>query len=245
MEKSITITEQYEIKSCEVTPNNLLKPVNFLHFLEDAAYKHAEKYGFGYSATYPNGYGWFMLRCHIKFEKFPKAWDNLFITTWAVEGKGAMCRRDFIAKDEQKNVVAKVATNWGLVNFDTKRLVNPFKTLNFPQLYPEYAFETNFEKIEAPAETTYSKEFEVRYDELDLNQHVNNAIYFGWAIDTMPFEFLSQNNVKEIEVAFKKEAHAGMKILSKVFYDTATKTSIHSIENAETNEELTGLKIKW
>ena len=245
MDKSIKITEEYKIKSCEVSATNYLKPMILLHFLEDAAYSHAEKYGFGYSSAYPKGYGWFMLKCHIKLLSLPRAWDKISVTTWATEGRGIQCRRDFLVHNSAKEVIAKVATNWGLVNFETKRLVNPFKTLDFIELFPEYAFETDFEKIEPVEKAVYSKEMDVMFDDIDLNQHVNNSVYIHWATEAMPFEFLKTHNLTEIEIYFKREATLGIKILSEADFDEAKNVSIHSIKNRATGEELTALRLHW
>ena len=245
MRKSIDYTEDFVVKSFEVNACNVIKPHSFFHYMEDIAYKHAEKYGFGYSATYPNGYGWFLLKCHIKFDTVFHAWSKLTISTWPCESRGIQCRRDFLVTDEDNDVVATAATSWGLINFETKRLVNPFKVLNFPQLYPEYSMVTNFDKIPELEKISYSKKFEVRFEDVDLNNHVNNAIYISWAIEALPYEFLKKYVLSEVEIYFKKEATFGTDIVSEVFWDVDKNTTIHAIKNSATNDELTSLRLMW
>ncbi len=242
--KSTKIIEEYEIKSFEVNSKSEIKPFVLMQHLEDAAYIHAEKYGFGYSDTYPNGYGWFVTKYHIKFDRLPKAWESIKISTWPCLSKGVQCRRDFEVFNDSDERIGSIASSWALIDLEAKRIVNPFKTLNFPELYEEYTMETNFPKIEAVTDVDYEKKFEIRFDDIDLNNHVNNANYVAWATETMPYEFLNQNSIREMEIYYKKEATYGVTILSQVqmFED---KISVHSLKDDDTAEELALIKIYW
>jgi len=244
-ETSIKVTEKYDIKSFEVNANNELKPFVLLQHLEDAAYVHAEKYGFGYSATYPNGYGWFVIKYHIKLNKLPRAWEKISITTWPCLSKGIQCRRDFEIYDENNAKIGKVASSWALIDLGAKRIVNPFKTLNFPELKEEYALSTDFAKFEPVQNACYEKLIDVRFDDLDLNKHVNNANYIAWATEAMPYEFLSENSISEIEIYYKKEAKYGMKILSQTEIQPDSNITLHTLKDSSTGEELALIRIHW
>ena len=45
------------------------------------------------------------------------------------------------------------------------------------------------QKIKKLERVDFKKEFSVRYDELDVNQHVNNANYIAFALEPLDFEF--------------------------------------------------------
>ena len=49
----------------------------------------------------------------------------------------------------------------------------------------------------------------VKYSDLDINMHVNNARYLNWITDSYPMEFLRRNYPVEIEVNYLSETTPG------------------------------------
>ena len=237
--------KQYEVKSHETNANNEMKPYCLLHDLEDVAYTNAESLGWGYSKTSTLNYGWFLIKYHLKFDSFPKSLDKIQVKTWAVKSKGVYCRREFEVYDANNNKIGVASTLWVLVELGTKKILNPYKELEFPDLKTEHALETTFPKIEPLDRIDISKEIEVTYDDIDLNRHVNNSNYLKFAINTLSYDFLINNTIREIEIYYKKEARFGDTILSEVEFKDDIKETLHSIKNKETQEELASIKVLW
>lgn len=237
--------KQYEVKSSDTNANNEMKPYALLHALEDAAYTNAESLGWGYSKTSTLNYGWFLIKYHLRFESFPKSLDVISIKTWAVRSKGVYCRREFEVYDANNNKIGVASTLWVLVDLETKKILNPYKELDFPELKTEHAIETTFPKIESLSSIDISKEIEITYDDIDLNRHVNNSNYLKFAINTLSYDFLLSNTIKEIEIYYKKEAKYGDVILSEAQFKEDIKETLHSIKNKETGEELASIKVLW
>ena len=40
------------------------------------------------------------------------------------------------------------------------------------------------------------KTFHVRYDDLDINNHVNNTVYITWALEALDCDFRKSHNIK-------------------------------------------------
>ena len=102
-----------------------------------------------------------------------------------------------------------------------------------------------FSKIPPFENPTASKEFRIRYDDIDINQHVNNAIYPAWALEVLSFDFRKNHAIKTLDIYFKKDIATDGKILSEVYLDNELRTTYHSIKNANNKEELCTLMIKW
>ena len=50
----------------------------------------------------------------------------------------------------------------------------------------ERSLQTNFEKIILPETFEYEANEVIREDDIDINQHVNNAVYPSWLLDALP-----------------------------------------------------------
>jgi medium-chain acyl-[acyl-carrier-protein] hydrolase len=72
-----------------------------------------------------------------------------------------------------------------------------------------------FEALKTPQRKDFELPFKVRMHDLDLNGHVNNAIYLEWAVETVPRRILLTHQPENIEVIFQRESLYGDKILSR------------------------------
>ena len=101
----------------------------------------------------------------------------------------------------------------------------------------------NYGKIRLPEKFDVEKTFEVRFDDLDVNRHVNNANYIVWAIEPLDFEFRRSHKLKIVDMMFKKEIAYGHKVLSEVAINE--NNTVHAVKNAETGEELFIMNAEW
>lgn len=151
--------------------------------------------------------------------------------------------RDFLVYDENGNKIIQASSQWILINFAKKRPVALRDNLPEYQVIPERAIETEFPKIEDISSVESKTEFKIRFDDIDINNHVNNAIYLLWASEAVNGEFRNQHQPREIEIAFKKEALFGESIYIESQNDG--ENSIHEIKSTNDNRELARLKFRW
>lgn len=236
--------KEYEIRSYELNANIELKPFVLLHYFEDVAYENAERLGFGFSATYPNGYAWFLIKYHMTFDKLP-SWENVKIKTWASENKGIQCRREFEVYNKDNEKIGSVSSLWVLIDMNTKKIVNSKKVLNFPPLSGEFALDTRFEKIPVIERIDNEIILTASFEDIDMNKHVNNSNYIIWATKALDNEFLMNNSMKEIEIYYKHEIKCGDSISSKVQYDSENNVSLHSFTEISQNVEAAQIRIHW
>ena len=243
--QDIKLEKTYDIKSYEANVKGKIRPNVIFHHLEDVAYENAETYGFGYSQIYPRGLAWFVLKYHIKFNSLPKAWDTISVKTWPCENKGILCRREFEIYSDKNEKIANASSLWALINFESKRIVNAKKTVEFPPLPTEVALETEFEKIETLDNYEIEKNITINFDNIDLNGHVNNSIYISWATNSLPFEFLNENSISEIQIEFKNEAKFGEDVVSLAHIDKENNKTYHKLISKTTNAEVALLAVEW
>ncbi len=237
-------TKEYEIKFYEVDFKNQLKESVLLNFLQDIAAVHAEHLGFGYSHIETKNLGWFLLKYHMKFFEWPQNISKIKIKTWPRGIFKLSCIRDFEVYTIEGKKIAAVSSSWVLIDLETKKIANPAKVLNGFEFSADVALDSKFPKIDNIEKSDICKMFDVRYDDIDINQHANNANYLIWALEGLWFEFRAKNQIKELEIQYKKEIKYGSKVLSEIEFLKESKVTLHSIKTDQ-NEECCKIKITW
>ncbi len=237
--------ENINIKYSEIDQNLAMKPFALLNFLQDIASKNAEDWGFGYSYIHPRNYAWFLIKYHMEFEEYPFDIQELILKTEPRGYNKLFAYRDFELYNQNK-LLGRMHSMWSIVDINSRSIVpvataipnNPYMTQ-----FQKREDDLVFEKISAINEPTLEKEFEVRYNDLDVNGHANNGNYIVWAFEPLSFEFKNTHKIKTLDMIYKKEAKFGEKIISQIeFKDDFT--TIHRLQNAE-GEDLFLLQCAW
>src|SRR5574344_41114 len=235
--------KRYDIRFYELNSNLQLKESQFMLFLQDVATENAELNGFGPTFTLSNNYGWFLLKYRIELTKYP---DNLPYIELETMPRGAsklFVLRDFIIYAPNNEEIGRVNSTWALIDMNTHKMLSvPKVTPDFP-IYEKSDTDLVFNKIRVPESFTYEKSFQVRFDDLDVNQHANNSNFIAWALEALPSEYRKENRIKNLDMLFKKDIPLGEIVLSKVFVENNTTT--HVLFNKSTGEELTLINVEW
>lgn len=235
--------KEYHIKSYEVDCHSFLRVVTLMNFLQEAAVESAEALGFGFEICCEKGVAWVGSNYLIKVEKLPKINQRIIIETWPAEGKLWGAIRNFIIKDENNEVIIRAKSQWVLIDIERRRPVILSK------YFPEYAFLNeavmgdDFHKLESVEHPDFSKDILVRFDDIDINNHVNNAVYPLWASEGLDIEYRKNHIPTEIEVCFKKEALLGERV--EVRSVQKENESFHSIMDKDGKSELAQCRFAW
>lgn len=233
----------YPIKYYEMDFNRSLKPSALLNFLQDMATENAEMLGFGPSFIFPQNYAWFLIKYHMEFDDYPCQLDELVIKTEARGISKIIANRDFEIWTTDNKRLARIASNWMLIDLTNKRPLSLAKAIDFMPMLEKRETDLEFQKITAPEQIDFEKVFEIRFDDIDVNQHVNNANYIVWAFEALTYEFKAQHKLKTLDIVYKKEIAHGHKIISQAKLDG--NTSIHILKNETTGEELCYVSALW
>ena len=134
---------------------------------------------------------------------------------------------------------------WSVVDFMTMQIVNVEENINLPsmQKFVKGENDLDYQKIPPFTNTDCEKEFEVRYNDIDVNRHANNGNYIIWALEPLSFEFKTSHKLKTIDMVYKKEIKYGEKLISKV--QVNDNSTIHVLKNAVTNEDVCLVHCIW
>ena len=234
----------YSIRSYEGDQNNNLRLVICMNILQDAATRDADRRGFGMDFCIKHNMTWVGNDYVIEIERLPKIGENIIVKTWpSLAGKLA-ARRDFAIYDEKRNLIMKSASRWLLISVDKKRPLVVADTLQGYNAVDEHVLETDFAKIAEPIDNLQTYKYKVRYDDIDINHHINNAVYVLWAGEAVDTDWHSSHFPKRIAINFKKEGFIGEDI--EVVTSLIGDKSLHSIRaKGENARELARAEIVW
>lgn len=240
-------SKEYEVKYYEKNLNGDFKESALLNILQDIATLSAESLGFGPSFVFANNFAWVVLKYHIEIYKQLSNLDSVILKTEPRGVTKLYAFRDFGIYAKDGKLLGKATSTWALIDMESRRMLPTQKTL--PMMLPfekrvddlEYG---NIEKFEKPL---YQKEFEVRFDDIDINKHANNSNYLVWALESLPPEFRNTHNIKTIDIKFKKEIALGGKVLTEtnLTLENQRPRTTHFIKNIENNEELASVQLNW
>jgi len=226
-----------------VDMNFRLRPSALLNIFQDMATQSADIMGFGYETITSKNLGWVLIKYHIEFSEYPSNTGNYIFFTEPRGVDRMMAMRDFrIYKDDR--CITRATSSWLLVDMTTRSFASIKDSLNM-WAYEKREGDLKFEKIRLPEIFDYRIEFQVRYEDLDVNKHVNNANYIVWAMESLPFDFRNEHNIKAIDMYFKKEAIYGETIVSKCKLNEEELISYHDVVNKENGDELCQLIIRY
>jgi len=237
------IKMDYQIRSYECDHNGTLRLIALMNILQDAADTHASNLGVGIEYCVEHGFAWVGSNYHVKINRMPKWHEKITITSWPSAEKKLGAIRDFRVTDEKGDAIIIASSQWILINFATKRPVVLRDNLPVYKVLEERSLETEFTRIPELEREDLKTGFKVRYDDIDVNNHVNNAVYTLWASESVDPEFRFKHSPVELEIAFKKEGLYGEDI--EVVTQADGMTSLHSVKAKTDGRELAKVKILW
>jgi len=191
-----------------------LRISSMVNFFIQAAWKHAEELGVGYSHLSKIGVGWIFSRFKIKIHQLPTWPGDISITTWPKGLDRVLYIRDAELHGADNIKLASITSAWLVVDIHTKRLKRSLPEAEFfSNLEMEHAINEAIPALKFDEEGGHSTPFEVRYNDIDMNMHLTTVRYIDFMFDTYDIEFLDKNTPKELTVNFIKEIPFGAELV--------------------------------
>ena len=207
----------YTIRTYECDAQKTLRLVSLFNLLQAAATDHAEVLGVGFYDLAAKGVFWVYASYDIRIARLPTWNEKVVLTTWPSETTPMVAVRELQMKTADGEVLVNAACRFAMLDSVRLRPVPVVKNLTDKyQVIPEHVVEDPFARVSLPETWDAEKRQSVRYDDIDMNGHVNNSVYPVFAQDALSADFLKDNVLWQIRVEFKKSAVAGDEIISKV-----------------------------
>ena len=233
----------YTIRTYECDAQKTLRLVSLFNLLQAAATDHADRLGVGFYDLAAKGVFWVYVSYDIRIARLPTWDEKVVLTTWPSETTTMIAVRELQMKTQDGEVLVNASCRFAMLDAVRLRPVSVVKNLTDKyQVVPERAVDEPFARLPLPETWDAEKRQSVRYDDIDMNGHVNNSIYPVYAQDALSADFLKDNVLRQIRVEFKKSAVADDEIISKVLF-TGNET-FHSV-CAPDGREFARIAMAW
>ena len=228
----------------ELGSHGSVSPVTLLNYLQDTAGLHATRLGISVSDLRKRGLTWVLSRIHLIITQYPRAAERVVVRTWPATRQGLFSCREFELGGAGGISYGRATTSWAALNIASRRPVKLEEHLPDYPLLPRRAVDDDFASLPVfPDSSTSEFPFRVLRSDLDSNQHVNNAIFAGWALETVPDDIAS-GTLTELEISFRAEVHYGETVLSRCAV-IGPELCLHQIVNTTDGKELARLRTRW
>ena len=161
---------------------------------------------------------WIITDYEIDVVRLPRFAEEITIETEAMSYNRLFCYRRFTIYDDGGQELIHMMTTFVLMNRDSRKVHSVE-----PEIVAPYQSEFSKKLIRGPKydnlENPTSKDYRVRFYDLDMNGHVNNSKYLDWIFEVMGADFLTKHIPRKINLRYVKEVKPGGMITSAVELD--------------------------
>ena len=189
-----------------------LKSSSILYFVQEAAGKHWQ-YIENKTGQNCNLY-WVIIRHRIQVSRLPRRGEKIRLETWPMPTTRVAYPRSVVAYDEQGSELFRSISLWVLMDPETRAMVLPGKsgvTVSGILRGNELPSPASL----APAALSAQVERTVRFTDLDVNGHMNNARYLDHLADLLPGSFHENHVIRDMTLGYLAEAREGDTLLQQ------------------------------
>lgn len=244
------VRDSYVVRAAEVEPSGRLSGAALARLLSETAGNGAVKLGFAIEDLMQQGLTWVLARLRVSIDAWPTWKETLAIETWPSSGSGLVATRDFLLEDGAGRRIGEATSLWMVLDVATRRPVRlPASVRATEKPDRPRALDGALDPLGRPRDGAAAGEFAVRYDDIDVNRHANNACYVGWALDCIPPDLRASRELAEFGVDFRAEAHLGDRLRGELELredeDGAETIGLHRLVRAEDGVELALARTRW
>ncbi|MBO7559956.1 MAG: hypothetical protein J6T27_02240 [Alphaproteobacteria bacterium] len=212
-----------------------IRPGILMNELQGMGDTHAEMLGCGRTFIHENNIAWVVTHYLVDIVDMPRNGEILTYSSWPAVQDNLRATRDFEIRDENGKLRVRATSQWVLIDLSRRRPLRLDEWLN--RKWPDdviRAYDRKFERF-PDFDATKTHVLKCRFDDIDENQHINNAVYAVWATESVGYEYRNTHKLRGIELNYKHEISP---TTPEVYIDVAFDglTTRHRIRTAETPE---------
>jgi len=219
VQDGLVFSQNFSIRSYEIGADRTASIETLMNHLQETALNHVKTAGLlgdGFGSTpemSKRNLIWVVTRMQILVDRYPTWGDVVHVDTWvSASGKNGM-RRDWLVRDAKTGeTLTRASSLWVMMNKVTRRLskipedvrgeIEPFFLNSDPVVNED---STKLPKLDDKTADYIRKGLTPRWNDLDVNQHVNNVKYIGWILESAPPPILESHELAAITLEYRRE----------------------------------------
>jgi medium-chain acyl-[acyl-carrier-protein] hydrolase len=215
---SKTWSETYSVHTYEMDRQQRVSVRAVCGYLIETAGRHTDAVGYSIPQLLEQDRSWFFSRFLLRMDTYPGWRDTITVETWPPGTQKLLALRDWRMVSGQQ-LIGLATSGWLMIDIRSRRPLRPESYPDWKRLlHPERTIPHTFAKLPAfdsndpPSET---KEFRVRFGDVDINGHANYLSYIDWILDAVPPSVREEKQIAEMEVHFLREVNFDEKLESR------------------------------
>lgn len=180
-----------------------LKSSSILYFVQEAAGRHWQH--IEGETNQHCGLYWVIIRHRVQVTRLPRKGETVRLETWPMPTTRVAYPRSVVAYDERGSELFRSISLWVLMDPETRAMVLPDKSGVLVKGILR-GNELPSPRSLAPASLGAQVERTVRFTDLDVNGHMNNARYLDWLADLLPGSFHQEHTIQDMTLGYMAEA---------------------------------------
>lgn len=243
----IKTSKNYDILTFYTDYKSRITPKNLIGLFQEIATVQSDELKIGKKYMSNEDLLWVLIKYDIEIYRMPKYPEKIRLETYAMYTRKFYIYRKFEVYDEENNLISKAYSAWSLVNKKTMSLQKmPLKLMEAygcSENTPEE--KASFEGLKTVKNPDSSREFSIRYTDIDNNHHVNNTNYMSWAVNSVPKDVVIDYNLEKISILYRKEGKYGEDIIVNTEVDRKDKIICNQDIKTKDGNLLCQIKTKW
>ncbi len=181
--------------------------------LLNAADFHSNDRGFGMVYLQSIHKTWVLSRLVIEMDEMPRIYDEFYVETWVESVIRHFTNRSFRIEDKDGRSIGYGRSIWAMIDTETRQPTNLLDVRNGEIMdWLETEKENPIGKpsrVKMSADARLVGEYVAKYNDVDINGHVNSVKSIEHVLDLFPTETYCKKRLQRFDIAYVAESHAG------------------------------------
>lgn len=210
--------EKYQIPDFETEETSRIHLRSILDLAMLVSGHQSNQLKIGEKTVHDLGVGWVVIQYDIQIHHLPRCDEHVILETWGGNYNRLFAERNFRILNQNGQVEISIRSIWVGLDMQKRKLtvLNPELVKPYGGKFAAHLYHLPRPKIIAKPATSFTRNYRVRYSDIDTNHHVTNASYLDWFEDTLSAKFLQTYRPTGLQIRFQKEVHYGTIVESKV-----------------------------
>jgi len=240
------VEEKFIVRYHEMGPDRSIPLWVLQNYFQQAAAVDAQNLSYGWEDLAANGVGWVLIKIQFKIIGKIEGVQTLKVKTWHCYSDKMQSRRDFIIYDEAGREAVKGTSQWLVLDLAKRKITRTPQALLESKGPAPVDIETDTQKTPSFEGKTPAAETKIiaRFEDLDVNDHVNNVHFTAWALESVPESVRKNKKLGYISVNFKAETKAG-EALSAQSFEAEQNAFWHILKRENDGKEIATAYSVW
>lgn len=197
------------IQSSEISDNNQLGLAKLIDYLNNTAGYHSDSIGYSFESLWKRGYCWILLSWNISIDRLPQLSEKIQIETWVSQIKRCFAYREFLVRDNQKQIIVRASSQWIFYDINKKRPAQIHSIffdhwkINQEKACPCSILNSSL--LKKPVYQNKESIFIIQQEDIDILGHVHNSKYLDWVIKVKPKVIQQQYDLTYLQILYHHE----------------------------------------